>query len=210
MRAVVIQDGVPTEDTSDEVLKRMLRLVQVASNPRLIDTGYSADPGKLRYLLDIVAQIRRGGEKCIVWTSFTQNVDWLAQVLQQFGACRVHGKLAMSQRDSALARFKTDDNSNVLVATPGAAKEGLTLTTANHVIFYDRSFSLDDYLQAQDRIHRISQTKPCYVHNLIMVESIDEWVDSLLRAKELAAQLAQGDISIDYYRSQISVRFSAR
>jgi len=74
------------------------------------------------------------------------------------------------------------------VATPGAAKEGLTLTVANHAVFFDRSFSLDDYLQAQDRIHRISQTQTCFVWNLIGSDTIDEWVDSLLTAKRLAAQ----------------------
>ena len=69
------------------------------------------------------------------------------------------------------------------MATPGAAKEGLTLTCANHAIFYDRSFSLDDYLQAQDRIHRISQTRECYIHNMIATDTVDEWVDILLTAK---------------------------
>lgn len=94
-----------------------------------------------------------------------------------------------------------------MVETPGSAKEGLTLTVANHVIFYDRSFSLDDYLQAQDRIHRISQKKTCFVHNLIMEGSIDEWVDILLHSKQLAAQLAQADISLEYYKSQMSYAF---
>src|SRR6185312_16132289 len=98
-----------------------------------------------------------------------------------------------SDRSGALSSFKNDSECRVLVATPGAAKEGLTLTVTNHAIFYDRSFSLDDYLQAQDRIHRISQGKPCYVHNLIARNTIDEWVDRLLAAKHLAAQLGQGD-----------------
>ena len=87
----------------------------------------------------------------------------------------------------------------ILIATPGAAKEGLTLTVANHAIFYDRSFSLDDYLQAQDRIHRISQQRPCFVHNLIANHTIDEWVDVLLNAKYLAAQMAQGDVDADKF-----------
>ena len=64
----------------------------------------------------------------------------------------------------------------MLFATPASAKEGLTLTEANHVIFYDRGFSLDDYLQAQDRIQNI-QTKTCYVHNIITKGTIDEWID---------------------------------
>ena len=71
---------------------------------------------------------------------------------------------------------------------------------ANHVIFYDRGFSLDDYLQAQDRIHRISQKKTCYVHNIIIKNSIDEWIDILLKAKQNAAALSQGDISVKDYQ----------
>jgi SNF2 family DNA or RNA helicase len=71
---------------------------------------------------------------------------------------------------------------------------------ANHVIFYDRGFSLDDYLQAQDRIHRISQKKTCYIHNIIINDSIDEWVDVLLKSKQNAAFLAQGDITLKEYQ----------
>jgi SNF2 family DNA or RNA helicase len=95
----------------------------------------------------------------------------------------------------------------VLIATPGSAKEGLTLTVANNAIFYDRSFSLDDYLQAQDRIHRISQQKTCHVYNLIMKDSIDEWVDVLLAAKGAAAKLVQNDISLEEYRRTMSYEF---
>ena len=79
---------------------------------------------------------------------------------------------------------------------------------ANHAIFHDRSFSLDDYLQAQDRIHRISQTRPCVVHNLIARGSIDEWVDVLLNAKYKAAQLVQNDISADEFNSEFTDNLS--
>ena len=209
LRAVVVKDGVPVEEETESVLKRLLRLVQVASNPRLVDESYGAVPGKLEVLRDLLDDIRDKGEKCIVWTSFTEIADWLARALVGYGCVRVHGKLTMEERNRAVKRFLTEDDCRVLLATPGAAKEGLTLTVANHVIFYDRSFSLDDYLQAQDRIHRISQKKTCYVHNLVMEESIDEWVDILLKSKQLAAQLAQGDISLEFYRSQMTYDFGA-
>ena len=206
-RAIVIREGFPAEDKVENVLKRLLRLIQIATNPRLVDQSYSQRPGKLDYLLDLVYKIRADGQKCIVWSSFNQNVDWLAKELKQFGCRRVHGRLSTDQRDRSVLKFLNEPSCNVLVATPGAAKEGLTLTVANHVIFYDRGFSLDDYLQAQDRIHRISQTRTCFVHNLIMAESVDEWVDSLLRSKHLAAQLAQGDISLDQYQREITYDF---
>lgn len=121
--------------------------------------------------------------------------------LSEYGSVVVHGNITIDERNEALEAFRSDPTIRVLVATPGAAKEGLTLTVANHAIFFDRSFSLDDYLQAQDRIHRISQDRSCYIWNLIARDTVDEWVDALLAAKHLAAQLGQGDIdSAEYTR----------
>ena len=121
---------------------------------------------------------------------------------------RVHGGRSLAEREEYLQKFTKDSDCGILVATPGAAKEGLTLTVADHAVFFDRTFSLDDYLQAQDRIHRISQTKECLVENITASGTIDEWVGELLSAKEFAAQLAQGDISIDEYREKATYAFN--
>ncbi len=182
-------------DDAAWILKRLLRLVQCASNPHLIDPTYKECPGKLPTLLALVDMVERVGAKAVVWTQFVDNVEWLARRLARYSPQKVHGRMTVPEREESISIFKKNDASRVLVATPGAAKEGLTLTVANHAIFYDRGFSLDDYLQAQDRIHRISQNQECFVHNVMAVHSIDEWVDSLLNAKHQAAQLAQGDVS---------------
>jgi SNF2 family DNA or RNA helicase len=207
VRAEVSRGGRLIEDDAEDLLKRLLRLVQVASNPRLVDQGYSKTPGKLPKLLSLLENAENDGSKAIVWTNFVENTRWLTTQLKAFNPAVVHGELSMDERNGAIRRFKQDKETRVLIATPGAAKEGLTLTVANHAIFYDRSFSLDDYLQAQDRIHRISQEQPCYVWNLICRDTVDEWVDSLLAAKRLAAQLAQADISADEYRKRANYDF---
>ena len=207
MSAIVVRENQAVLDDAEEILKRLMRLVQVASNPHLVDDSYRAMPGKFPVLLNLVHQAVDAGEKMIIWTSFTENVDWLARELAEFGAVRVHGKRSFLDRDTAIKNFKLDKSCKVLVATPAAAKEGLTLTVANHAVFYDRSFSLDDYLQAQDRIHRISQSRACYVTNLIATSTIDEWVDVLLAAKHLAAQLGQGDINLDEYSRQATYTY---
>lgn len=205
--AAVIRDGVLIADESDVVVKRLLRLVQVASNPNLIDDSYTEEPGKLEALSDIVSSIVGAGEKCLIWTSFVDNVEWLAKIFAHFGPQIVHGRLSSGEQTRSIRTFLEDEHARVFIATPAAAKEGLTLTVANHVIFFDRLFSLDDYLQAQDRIHRISQDRTCHVYNLIMRDSVDEWVEALLRSKHVAAQLAQGDIDIDVYEKEISYDF---
>lgn len=210
LRAIVVRGGIPRLDDADDVLKRLLRLVQIASNPHLVDQSYTAIPGKLEALLPLLATAigADASTKTIVWTSFTENADWLAKSLREYGAIRLHGKMSMDDRHRSVTRFKTDPDVRVLVATPGAAKEGLTLTVANYAVFFDRSFSLDDYLQAQDRIHRISQDRPCYVYNLIMRDTVDEWVDELLSAKHLAAQLGLADITKEEYAAAANYTFA--
>jgi SNF2 family DNA or RNA helicase len=208
-KASLLQAGEWLEDDADSILKKLLRLVQVASNPMIIDDSYQGVPGKFEELHNIVQQNRVRGEKTIVWSSFTKNVDWLTKELDEFGAVKIHGKMDMASRDRSVDNIMNSNDCFVLVATPGAAKEGLTLTSANHTVFYDRSFSLDDYLQAQDRIHRISQERECFITTLTLPGSIDEWVDDLLIAKELSAKLSLGDVDEGTYVEAIDFSFFA-
>jgi len=205
--AIVVRSGMATQDDAEGILKRLLRLVQVASNPKLVDSNYSEEPGKLHSLRSLLDDVADSGEKAIVWTSFIDNATWLAKEFEHLNAAVVHGGRSIDDRNAAITDFKNDTDCRILIATPGAAKEGLTLTVANHAIFYDRSFSLDDYLQAQDRIHRISQKRACVVQNLVARDTVDEWVDALLAAKHLAAQLGQGDLSMDEYKKRSSYEF---
>lgn len=207
LRLVVQKEGELVREDQEPVLKRLLRLVQIASNPRLVDEAYTGTPGKLSVLQDLVRDIVRGEEKVIIWTSFTDNAEWLASQFADLGANALHGQLSMERRNSVIAWFIENRDDRVLVATPGAAKEGLTLTVANHAIFFDRTYSLDDYLQAQDRIHRVSQTKTCFVYNLVMQDSVDEWIETLIDEKRLAAQLTQGDIDVRAYAERATLSF---
>jgi SNF2 family DNA or RNA helicase len=209
LSALVVREGRILRDDSQEMLKRLTRLVQVASNPLLVDESYTGTPAKFSILEELLYEISDRREKAIVWTAFTKNADWLARELHAFDAARVHGKMAIDDRNTSIERFKTDPACKVLVATPASSKEGLTLTVANHAIFYDRTFSLDEYLQAQDRIHRISQKRHCTVTNLIAADTVDKWVGVLLAAKQLAAQLGQGDISAGDYAANITYEYGA-
>ena len=185
-------------DDSSTSLKRLMRLVEIASSPALLDDSYFRESGKESTLNGLISEIVGKHEKAIIWSCFTKNIDRFAKKYSEYGAVKIHGKMSMRDRERSIDLFTRGD-SQLLFATPQAAKEGLTLTAANHAIFYDRSFNLDDYLQAQDRIHRISQTKSCHIYNLIMSESIDIWIDKLLLAKRNAALLAQGDITKKEY-----------
>lgn len=194
-------------DESPGTIKRLLRLVQVTSNPKLLDDSYSAISSKEILLDQLISRILEKDEKIIVWSIFTGNVDMFCKKYNSQKCVKITGKMSIDERNRSVIAFKEGD-ARILFATPQSAKEGLTLTVANNAIFYDRGFNLDDYLQAQDRIHRISQTKDCNIYNLMVEDSIDIWVDYLLKAKQKAAFLAQGDISLEDYIKVADYSFS--
>ena len=203
----VVKQGINKTDVSEEILKRLLRLVQAASNPILIDDKYTNVPGKFKSLKELLDKITEKGEKALVWSTFVESVDWLKRKLEDYNPVKVHGRMKIDDRNKSIDKFLDNKNVKVFIATPASAKEGLTLTKANHVIFFDRGFSLDDYYQAQDRIHRISQKKICYIYNLIMKDSIDLWIDVLIEMKFLSAQLVQGDITKEEFRQKIPLNY---
>jgi len=69
-----------------------VRLVQVASNPHVVDDAYHATPGSFGYSFAAVEAVVDAGEKVIGGTTFTENVDWLARELRGFRACAVHAE----------------------------------------------------------------------------------------------------------------------
>lgn len=206
MRMTIHKGELSLLDESQDSLKRLLRLIQVTSNPKLLDERYDAISGKEEMLDYLIEDIVGRGEKMIVWSIFTENIDYFTKKYRLLNAVKVTGKMSVMERGRSIDKFKFGD-AKILFATPQSAKEGLTLTVANNCIFYDRGFNLDDYLQAQDRIHRISQKKQCNIYNILMVDSIDIWVDKLLKAKQCAAFLAQGDIDITQYHDLIDYSY---
>lgn len=196
---LVQKDGETILDESEASLKRLIRLLQVSSNPRLIDDFYGCDSGKEVVLKNLLEEIVNRSEKAIVWSCYIENVNFFWHYYHDYQPARIHGSLSIEERNKSVERFLGDPNCKILFATPQSAKEGLTLTVANNVIFYDRGFNLDDYIQAQDRIHRISQIKDCNIYNLLVKGSIDAWVALLLQAKQNAAFLAQGDYQLGKY-----------
>ena len=194
----LIQNNKKEIDDVSAVLKRILRLEQITSNPKMLDDTITFTSGKEAELKSLVKEIIGRNEKVIIWTNYIYNVDYFKSIFSRYNAVTISGSMSIDQRNNSVQKFKNGD-AMVLIATPQSAKEGLTLTVANNAIFYDRGFSLDDYLQAQDRIHRISQTKDCNIYNIMIRGSIDEWIHKLLLIKEKAAGLVQNDITKEDY-----------
>jgi len=108
--AEVFCDGKMITDNAEEILKRLLRLVQVASNPLLVDDAWKALPGKLPCLVKIIKENITNDSKTIIWSSFTQTVDYLHKYLGSFGSVKVHGKMSIVDRNRSIKSLKRTQN----------------------------------------------------------------------------------------------------
>jgi SNF2 family DNA or RNA helicase len=178
----------------ENYLVKLLRLTQIASNPLLIDESYKETPSKFIKLDQILTEIINRNEKAIVWTSFVKNIRSLRKRYEKYGALMLFGDIPIKDRNEIIDKFMENKENKILVANPAAAKEGLTLISANNAIYLDRSFKMDDYIQSQDRIHRIGQEKECNIIKLIAKNTIDEYTDEIIEKKNVLAKFILGDL----------------
>ena len=122
------------------------------------------------------------------------NIRILYKRYKKFGSLILYGDIPIEKRNGIVKQFRNNGDFMILIANPAAAREGLTLTSANNAIYLDRNFNLVDYLQSQDRIHRISQTKECRIYKLIAKNTIDEYIDEIIYKKHKLAEYVLGDI----------------
>ena len=180
---------------ADNILTRLIRLAQLASNPALIDSGYSEVPAKFLALDGLLSEYLQNTEsKVIVWTSFVGNITALMKRYESLSPVCIHGGMDGEAKQRSVKAFRKNSTVRILIANPAAAREGLTLTEANTAIYVDRTFNLVDFLQSQDRIHRLSQTRPCNIILLMGAGTIDEFVDFSLDQKHRLARYAQNDV----------------
>ena len=79
--------------------------------------------------------------------------------------------------------FKQDASSQKLLLSLKAGGVGLDLPEANFVFHYDLWWNPAVQRQAEDRVHRIGQTKPVFVRRLLTADTIEARIDEILRRK---------------------------
>ena len=130
-------------------------LIEVSPRGRaaqlITQTAYPVAPqSKMVLLLELLE--KDSLQRVLVFTRTKRGADRLAHVLEkrQHSSNRIHGDRSQSQRDAALAGFKSG-KTNVLVATDVAAR-GIDIDSVAHVINYDIPEAPEDY------VHRIGRT----------------------------------------------------
>ena len=86
-------------DDSTQILKRLLRLVQITSNPKLVDESYTGVTNKEKKMDKLVEDIINRQEKCIIWSNFIENVDYFKTKYSKYNAVKIHGKIRIKKKN---------------------------------------------------------------------------------------------------------------
>lgn len=183
--------------------KSVIRLLQASSNPALAVRGMTdeepeiyryddptiesiftaildeGDSQKILYSCELARSLVSQGRHCVIWASFTNTVERVAELLKDVGATYIHGgigtgsELELDTREGRIKHFH-DESSDcmVLVANPAACAEGISLHKICHdAIYIDRTFNAAHYLQSVDRIHRLG-LDPDTETNIYILETV--------------------------------------
>ena len=188
------------------VSKCVQYMLMAASNPCLLA---SSQIGHHQMLREVMAEgiapklletcrIARAwaneGKKILIWSTFVSTVEHLAGLLSDFGAEYIHGGVSTSEddelldsREAVIRRFNNpDSDTRILVANPAACSEGISLHhVCHHAIYVDRNYNAAQYLQSEDRIHRIGvpEQVTTFVVTLATPDTIDTSVSRRLAIK---------------------------
>ena len=136
---------------------------------------------------------------------FCHHKDVLSGIADQLSALkqythirhdRIDGSVSSKRRQEIVESFQSG-GLDVLLCNTIAAKEGITLTAADTVLFIEREWVPTDEEQAEDRVYRMGQeSQSVHAVYLSVANSIDEHFDRVIEGKRqvVKAVLDGGDI----------------
>lgn len=141
--------------------------------------------GKVTKLIDLLLKFKANGDRTLVFSKFTMTLDILELVLNHYSLrfCRLDGSTQMAQRQELIDQFYKDEDISVFMLSTGAGGAGINLAAANKVVIFDMSFNPQDDIQAENRAHRVGQTRDVEVVRLVTRGTIEEQIYRLGETK---------------------------
>ena len=177
------------------ILDALLKLRQVCCDPRLVSVEAARDIGasaKLETLLEMVQNQLADGRRILVFSQFARMLGLISEALLGKGIGHVTLTGNTPDRQKPIDAFQ-QGRADIFLISLKAGGAGLNLTGADTVIHYDPWWNPAAQAQATDRAHRIGQTKPVFVHDLIVAGSVEERMLGLQRHKRKLADAILDD-----------------
>ena len=206
------------ENKKGAVLAAITALKQICNHPAAYrDDGLAlaGRSGKLARLEEIVESVFAAGERVLIFTHFAswgrRLAHHLTDVFRMPISC-YDGSLARGARDKMVADFQLGTGPGAMVLSLKAGGTGLNLTSANHVVLYDRWWNPAVEDQARDRAWRIGQSRMVISHRLVCPGTVDERVEEVVAGKRHIANLvlpsssSLADLNTDQLRLALGLR----
>jgi non-specific serine/threonine protein kinase len=180
------------------ILAGIMKFKQICNHPDqyLGQNAFDAsEGGKFEKLAQICETIAEKRERVLVFTQFREIVAPIARYLEEVFGCEglsMHGGTPVKKRGEIVDRFNGENYTPFMVLSLKVGGVGLNLTSANHVIHFDRWWNPSVENQATDRAFRLGQKKNVLVHKFITSGTIEEKIDAMLEAKQKVA----GDVMV--------------
>jgi SWI/SNF-related matrix-associated actin-dependent regulator of chromatin subfamily A member 5 len=170
-------------------LINMLMQLRKACNHPYLFTGIEPGPpymegahlwescGKMQLLHKLLLRLKEEGHRVLIFTQMTRMLDILEDYCRFTGLeyCRLDGQTNSIIRDEHIDAFNAPGSSKfVFLLSTRAGGLGVNLQTADTVIIFDSDWNPQMDLQAQDRAHRVGQTKQVRVFRFITASSVEE------------------------------------
>lgn len=113
-------------------------------------------------VLDILVEyLTIRGHKFLRYVQFYQLINWKLLKLEfiLFFFRRLDGQTPVVDRQSLIDQYNEDSSIFIFLLSTRAGGLGINLTAADHVIIHDIDFNPYNDKQAEDRCHRVGQTK---------------------------------------------------
>lgn len=139
----------------------------------------------------------------VVVTRFTAEAKIIYNTLCKRGDLQVGCYIGeLKEPKDPIQAFK-DGYLHVLVANERMISKGHNLQNAHNVLFYSNSYSLEERLQTEDRIHRSGQTEKCLYIDYIADGTVDMKVYASLRSNKKLLDYIRG-VSVDTFLSEVT------
>jgi SWI/SNF-related matrix-associated actin-dependent regulator 1 of chromatin subfamily A len=147
---------------------------------------------KISQTIEIAENIIEQDKKVIIFCNFT---DSLNKITEHFGkaAVKLDGSMSKHERQFSVDQFQENDKVKVFVGNIKAAGVGITLTSAEAVIFNDLSFLPSDHAQSEDRAYRYGQKNNVLVYYPIFENTIEGIIYDILHNKKQVIATVMGD-----------------
>eukprot|EP00934_Nitzschia_sp_Nitz4_P002540 Nitzschia sp. Nitz4//scaffold91_size79674//8876//15610//NITZ4_005356-RA/size79674-processed-gene-0.29-mRNA-1//1//CDS//3329560067//2530//frame0 len=162
----------PLEELMKPYRKAQKRISSFFPDKKLIQY----DAGKLQTLAALLRDLKKGGHRALIFTQMSKMLDILEAFLNINGLTylRLDGATGVDRRQRYMDRFNNDAKIFCFILSTRSGGMGINLTGADTVIFYDSDWNPAMDAQAQDRAHRIGQTRDVHIYRLITEHTIEE------------------------------------